>query len=228
MENTVASCIARWNIFRILSFAILLLTFGLVTISFPPWPLWMTGSVAIVGVLSGLAAVLKGDRIWARGTSLIIGLMFFISLFWRILSATVEENLAMLLLLFVLVLFSIEDLNLLSRHQKQYSKEMVAEFASSITVLQKSMEQVRKQIGRLGLIFGSCYIITIGIVYIGALLASFVPVLSDYSLYVVVVSTSLALLMIIREEQAQSSGRETPDSLVSSDDAKEYRVISNT
>jgi len=228
MENTVASCVARWNIFRILSFAILLLTFGLVTISFPPWPLWMTGSVAIVGILSGLAAVLKWDRIWARGTSLIIGLMFFICLFWRILSATVEENLAMLLLLFVLVLFSIEDLNLLSRHQKQYSKETVAEFASSITVLQKSIEQVRKQIGRLGLIFASCYIITIGIVYIGALLASFVPILSDYSLYVVVVSTSLALLMIIREEQAQSSGRETPDSLVSSDDAKEYRVISST
>jgi hypothetical protein len=228
VENTVASCVAHWNIFRILSFSILLLTIGLITISFPPWPLWITGPVALVGIFFGLTTVLKGNRIWAKSTSLIIGLIFFISLFWHILSTTVEENLAMLLLLFVLVLFSIEDLNLLCRHQKQYSKEIVAEFASSITVLQKSMEQLHKQIGRLGLILGSCYIITIGIVYIGALLASFVPVLSDTSLYVVVVSTSLALLMIIREEQAQSSARETRDSLLSSDDVKEYRVTPST
>jgi len=131
-----------------------------------------------------------------------IAVMFFISLFWHIVSTTVEENLAMLLLLFVLVLFLIEDFNLLCRHQKQYSKEMVAESTSSLTVLQKSMEQVHNQIGRLGLIIGSCYVISIGIVYMGTLLSSFVPVLSDISLYVVVVSASLALLMIIREEQA--------------------------
>jgi hypothetical protein len=202
MENAVASCVTRWNIFRVLSFAVLVLAFGLITSSFPPWPLWITSAVALLGISFALASVLKGDQIWARSTSLIIGLTFFISLFWHIVLTTVEENLAMLLLLFVLVLFSIEDLNLLCRHQKQHSKEIVAGFASSITVLQKSMEQVHNQIGRLGLILGGCYIITIGTVYMGALLASFVPVLSDTSLYVVVVSTSLALLMIMHEEKA--------------------------
>jgi len=202
MENTVDSYIAGWNIVRILSSAFLLLTFGLLTISFPPWSLWVTGLVALVGSSFALVAVLKGDRNWARSASLITGVMFFCSLLWHTLSSTLEQNLAMLLLLFVLVLFSAENLNLLCRHQKQYSKETLAELPTSVTVLQKSTEEIHKQIGRLGLILGGCYIITIGIVYVGGLLSSFAPVLSDTSLYVVVASISLALLMIIHEEQA--------------------------
>lgn len=202
MENTIDSYVAGWTIVRILSSAFLLLTFGLLTISFPLWSLRITGLVALVGIFFGLIAVLKGDRIWVRTTSLITGVMFFCSLLWHTLSSTLEQNLAMLLLLFVLVLFSAENLSLVCRYQKQYSKETIAELPTSLIVLQKSMEQIHKQIGRLGLILGGCYVITIGIVYVGGLLGSFAPVLSDTSLYVVVASISLALLMIIREEQA--------------------------
>jgi hypothetical protein len=201
MEKSVGSYVTRWNILRILSMAFLLLTFGLLMISLQPWPLWIAGLVALVGILFGLATVLTVDRIWVRSTSLIISLMFFISLFSRILSSAVEENLAVLLLLFVLVLFSVEDLNVLYRHQKQYSREAIADFASSVIPLQKSTEQIHKQIGRLGLVLGSCYVVTIGIVYMGVVLSSFVPVLSDISLHIVVVSTSLALLLITRQEQ---------------------------
>ena len=72
----------------------------------------------------------------------------------------------------------------------------------SILVLQKSIQQAARRMARVGLLFASFYLISMLALYIGTFVEGLAPVLADVSLYVVVVSVSLALLIILREPSA--------------------------
>jgi hypothetical protein len=207
MENRIDSYLARWNILRMFSLVWLLLTFALVTLSFPPWFQLIATFGSVIGLLLGLMAVLKGDWVWARNAVFVAGLMFFGAVFGKILLKTVAQDLPALLLEFLMVMYTVELLALLSKQRGLYSRDVAAlDIESSVPILRKSMEMMFEHLSRLGLIFGSCYLATIGILYIGSILASFAPALSDISLYIVVVSTSLALLLSLREEQPTNEG----------------------
>ena len=53
---------------------------------------------------------------------------------------------------------------------------------------------------RLGLIFGGCYVIALAVLFLGDVFVTALPALSDISLYIVAVSISHAMLLILRED----------------------------
>lgn len=61
-------------------------------------------------------------------------------------------------------------------------------------------QQAFRQVSRIGMLFASCYLLSIGFLYVGAWAALATSLVADISLYVVVVSVSLALLLLLRED----------------------------
>lgn len=127
--------------------------------------------------------------------------MFFILLLTDTLSRIIAESLQFRLLQFIMLLFTVEILNSVSRQHDFVGKALRPQTRPSLSVLQFSLQHSFSQLTRLGLLFSSCYVISLGILYAGSVVASVVPVLGDVSLYVVIVSIALALLIIFKEEQ---------------------------
>jgi len=123
------------------------------------------------------------------------------ALFSHGLSGSVSEKLPILLLSLVSVLFSVEILSLICRYGRLFStRHVVLLTSSSVLVLEKAMMQATTTLRRTGLVFASCYLIAVAAIYMGGLVATAVPVFTDISLYLVAVTISLALLIILREE----------------------------
>lgn len=201
METGVDACLLRWSFLRIFSVAWYLLTLVSITLLFPPHllPVGIVGS--IFGISVGAVAVLKGRWRWATISLLDGGLMLFIVLLAHSMSKAVELYLPVTLLLFVMLLFATEVFTIMVRQHYLYSKEIIQSQAGvSVSVLARSVQQAFRQVARFGLLFASFYLISMGGLYVGAYLASLTPVLADVSLYVVVVSISLALLVLLRED----------------------------
>ena len=104
-----------------------------------------------------------------------------------------------LLLAYVLILFSAEALALTRQHHPMYSKDKKGPQTYSV-MLQKSVEHMTRRTIRLASVLGGCYVITPAVLFLGDVFVTALPALSDISLYIVAVSISLALLLILRED----------------------------
>jgi len=125
--------------------------------------------------------------------------MLSVAVLIQVASRTIVQALPGLLLAYVLILFSAEALALTRQHHVMYSKDKKGSQASSV-MLQKSVEHMTRRTIRLGSIFGGCYVITLAVLFLGDVFVTALPALSDISLYIVAVSVSLALLLILRED----------------------------
>ena len=134
------------------------------------------------------AATLKGRSAWAAFSLLDALLLFFVLLISQAISGTIGQYLPITLLQFVMVLFAIE---LLTEAAASAEKE---------SLLKRSARETIRHISRACLLFASCYLVSLGILYIGAFSARPGLLLADISLYIVVVSVSLALLLLFRED----------------------------
>lgn len=199
METGVATYRIRWALLRIFSATWILLTLISITVTLPPTllPVGIIGSV--FGISTGLIAVLNGRWVWSEVSLLDGGLMFLVLLLEENMSKTVEQNLPVMLLQFVMLLFAVEVLSVVSKQHGLFSKVLI-ETEGSVSILARSIHQALRRTARLGLLFASSYFISIAILYVGAYIAPLSPILSDISFYIVIVSVSLALLIILREE----------------------------
>jgi hypothetical protein len=194
----------RLRILCLFSSSWLAFSFVIIAISFPHQFQFLVIFGELTGPLLGVAGILKGD--WALGKiALCVGsLLFLLSTLFHIVLGNLVENLPTLLLAFVALLFLVEIITLVCEQNKFSSKgAKPLDNTISIPSLNLSMNRVFSKLSRFGFIFASSYIITILLLYLGGYVASLAPVLSDISLYIVIVSAALALLLVFQEESSR-------------------------
>jgi hypothetical protein len=199
LEKSIENVTRRWDIIRSALFAIIVVTFLGLAATFSTNLILIAAFGSGWGILFGAWALLKGDWLWSRAAILIGGVMLSVAVLIQVASRTIVQALPGLLLAYVLILFSAEALALTRQHQAMYSKDKKGPQASSV-MLQKSVEHMTRKIIRLGSIFGGCYVITLAVLVLGDVFVTALPSLSDISLYIVAVSISLALLLILGED----------------------------
>ena len=159
---------------------------------------------AIIGSILGVSltayAIVRGEWKPASASLVIGGLMFFALVVDQVVSGAARDNIPILLLQFVMFLFAVEVLTGVLKQETFSASSAKPDHSVSDQVLARSSKEVQARIARLGVFFASCYVITLGLLYVGAQLRAVSPVLTDVSFYVVVVSISLALLILVREE----------------------------
>jgi len=201
VETGVEAYLLRWSCLRVFAVVWLLLSLVFITILFPPHLILLGILGSILGTCIGGMAILKGRWRWAVISLLDGSVMLFVLLLTQAMSKTVGQNLPVTLLQFVMLLFATEVFAVIFKRLDLYAKETIQSLVGvPIAVLARSNEQAFRQVARFGLLFASFYLISIAALYLGTYLASITPVLADVSLFVVVVSISLALLVLMRED----------------------------
>lgn len=180
----------------------LALGFALTTLLLPEQFLLIGLVGMVLGISFAIQGLLRGRSKWVYLSMLDLWLLFFGMLISQAISETFEQRLPLLLLQFVVLLFAVEVLGATCRLKEQSSAES-PERGQSVRgggYVSAYAQRTTNHIARVGLLFASCYVVTLVILFIGGLLASTVPLLADISVYIVVVSVSLALLLVLQEE----------------------------
>ncbi len=176
------------------------LTFAFITILLPP-SLLLVGMIgSVVGASFAIIAVLKGSMAYAQMSLLDAWIIFILLLISQAVAGTIGQFLSITVLQCVMVLFAVEVLTVSCRYRKQLSSEWTGASAWSELPLRRSAQQAARHVSRAGLLFASCYLASLGVLYAAPFTASAAPLLSDISVYIVVVSVSLALLILLRED----------------------------
>jgi hypothetical protein len=190
-----------WVLLRGLSSFWLALTALAIVSSYPPGLFSITVLGPVIVTIFSLLAVSKGNAACGRASLLAQAILFSISLISDTLMKAVSANLAILLLTFVMLLFGVEFLTLVLSHHRQISNWLEdTEFEPNALMVNKSLRDIGRKLARFGIIFAGCYVLTIGVLFVSEIAASLAPVQSDISVYVVLISISLALLIILRED----------------------------
>jgi hypothetical protein len=201
MEASLGSSIIKWRGLQAFSISWLILTSTFIALSFPTEFYFAAIIAGILVTLTGAVGVLRGNRSWSTAAPLALGSMFFILLLIDTLAGTVSEVLHFALLQFIMILFTVELLNSVSKQYDFFGKALAAQTRPSLSVLRLSLTHSFAQLTRLGLLFSSCYLISLGVLYVGSEVAAIAPVLGDVSLFIVIVSIALALLITFKEER---------------------------
>lgn len=170
---------------------------------FLPEPLLILGIIlSLSGMSFTIASVLRGRSAWAEFSILEMWALFFSLLVSQALTDTIGAYLAITLLQSVMILFA-REVSLRCCEFRQELSDVITEGSESSLVegrLYRSAQTAFKRISRAGLLFGSCYVVSLAILYVSASATLVLPLIADISLYIVVVSVSLALLLILRED----------------------------
>lgn len=200
MDETIEHITTRWNLVRSFLFVVITLSFLELAATFPTDLIPVAAFASGLGILFGGWSLLNGGgRLWARAALLSGAALLLVSVMMQIASQTILQGLPLLLLGYVMLLFSAEAFELASQHHGTHLKTFEGPQASHVMLL-KSLEHVTRRTVRLGLIFGGCYVLALTFILLGDMFVAALPALSDVSLYIVAVSISLALLLILREE----------------------------
>ena len=157
-------------------------------------------ALSLVGVGLGAAGVLRGRPRWTYLSVLTMWTTFF----WLIISqaglGSIEQYLPLTLLQSVMILFATEVATESCKLRIQVSSEAKS-ISSEVVILKPiaSGQQAFRHLSRLGLLFASSYVLSLGLLLAGGMIASAVPLFADISLYIVVASVSLSLLLLLRE-----------------------------
>jgi hypothetical protein len=201
MESSLGNLRLRWNILRAIAAAIAIATFTLTLILIPVaiWILWVLG--LIIGIAVSTIAFLKCDVTWSRITLLAQSILFTIALLSAISTGGPAEEIPILLLAFVMILGTEQALSLISNYGAQFSLSNSAPVTSfNIPTLQRSLDHLYRRLAWDGVILGAGYLLSVAIASMGSFLSPLAPALSDISVYVLVTSISLAILIVLREE----------------------------
>jgi len=198
METNVSPQIFRWRILRAFSLLWLALTLIVVTLLLPTALVLFALIVVIFSGLTGGIAVLTYNSKLSI-ISLVTAFGMFLDLLGvEITSKTVESNLPLTLLGFVMLLFAVESLTATTKRPFFEIPERGRQVP--ISLMDRFIEQSFTRTSRVAILFATCYLISMSTVYLSAYAALFQPALADVSLYVIVVSISLALLILLRED----------------------------
>jgi len=154
-----------------------------------------------VGVAFGTAGVLRGRPLWTKLSVLAMWMTFFSLVIFQAVSGSIEQYLSFTLLQSVMILFATEVATESCKLRNQVSREAKAILSEGVELKPfTSGQHAFRHVSRLGLLFASSYILSLGFLFAGGIIASAVPLLADISLYIVVVSVSLSLLLLLHEE----------------------------
>jgi hypothetical protein len=201
MERGLGNLRTRWNLLRVVAAAIAIATFAvtLATIPLAIWILWVL--VLLIGAAVSTVALVKCDVTWSRITLLAQSILFAITLLSAISTGGLAEEVPILLLAFVMILGTEQALSLIPNYGAQFSLSKSAPVTSfNMPTLQLSLDRLYRRLTWDGIIFGAAYLLSLTVASMGSLLSSVAPTLSDISVYVIVASISLAILIVLREE----------------------------
>jgi hypothetical protein len=101
-----------------------------------------------------------------------------------------------------MILFALEVLTISCEFREQLSNDfpLAGNSTGAESFPHRSARYALRAVSRLGLLFASCYVLSLAIIFLSASSAFAIPLISDISLYIIVVSVSLALLLILRED----------------------------
>lgn len=202
METSIGRYQFLWKLLRIFSIGWFLVTLATITSVFPSQLVLFAIIGFLFAALLGTITIATGNWNWALSALAVSGLLFLIAVLVQATTGVAELYLPITLLQFLMLLFEVEVLTLICKHHSLFSKGLPRpEAFASVSVLEKSAQQILGHLSRLALLFSSSYLISLGILYVGAQLSSLSFMLSDISIFVVVVSISLALLLVLREDQ---------------------------
>lgn len=128
----------------------------------------------------------------------ITGFVFFLGLLAQIVNDSLARNLPLVLLEFILLLYSFEAVPAVTRRYNLFS---AARYKSDLPqhLLERSLRETYSHLLRVATLFGAAYMIAIAVLEARRIVPS-VLVLGDLTLYVVIVPISLALILVLREE----------------------------
>jgi small-conductance mechanosensitive channel len=200
MEYSVKSIRLSWDFLRGIAGFTEFLTFAIIAAMIPPQLGVLRIPALIVGVVISALAAFKCSLMWARIALISEISFFFIPITWAVFSSA-SSVVPVLLLAFVMMMFSEHIVSLFSEYRHQFSTlvgERVLDFNSP--ALGRSLAGLYRRLARNGILYACCYVITIGVLLTGLGFSRVAPILSDVSLYILVISISLALLVVMKED----------------------------
>ena len=200
MEQNLKSIRIGWGLVRSIAGLVTFFTFLILAAIIPTQLGVLRIPALIVGIIVSALVSVKCSMMWAR-ISLISQVSLFSVPMLSSLFLRAPGVLPALILAFVMILFSDHIVGLVSKYGRQFStmdEKVILDF--NWPILGRSLNYLYRRLAVNGAVFAVCYLVTIGALLSGLDLAAFAPVLSDVSLYILVISISLALLVTMKED----------------------------
>ena len=186
----------RWALFTLGSSGLIALTIFAIVVSLPLY-IQITG--AIIGAVSVVlwgGGMFEGDFRRLRISIVLTAFLFALSLLDQIWTRIGVNAFPTQLLAFILILFNVETVPLISSHRRLHFGDNLRR---SEDLAIASWKIIRRKISSLGILFSGCYVLTITTTYIGLFFYSYAPIIGDTSIYLVAVFVLLALFITLRE-----------------------------
>ena len=201
MDQGLGRIRISWDILRVISVGQAVATFLLILIAIPTGYWAAISPIFLVGCVAAILTVALRKIVWVWLTLLLQGTLFAVGLSSAIFGANGEAYAPLLLLAFLMAIGSEHILNMTLTYSAQFSgraNRAVAEFNAHALGL--SLGHLYGRFAWDGVVFGGAFILSLVVAAMGAVGAS-VAILSDPSLYVILLSLSLAFLFLLKEEQ---------------------------
>ena len=179
------------------------IVFAFITL-FLPEPALLAGIIlSLTGLSLAIVGVLTGRSMWSQFSILETWVFFFALLVSQAFTNTIGQYLPITLLQSVMILFAHEISTVCCEFQRQFSSVVNVEggFAAMEGSLYRSSVTAFRTVSRAGLLFASCYALSIALLYVSTFAALAPPLITDISLYIVVVSVAFALLLLSPEDE---------------------------
>lgn len=186
----------RWVLFTLCSSAVIALTSLVLVVSTPLHIQIVGGIVGFVSVVVWSYGMFEGDFRRLRLSMVLTVFLFALSLLDQIWTGTVINEFPVQLLAFILILFNVEMVPLISSHRRLHFTESLSR---SESLTRASWKIIRRKLSTLGILFSGCYVLTITTIYVGLYVYSYAPIIGDTSIYLIVVFVLLALFITLRE-----------------------------
>ena len=186
----------RWTLFTLGSSTVIALTILAVVVSMPLYLQIVGGIVGSVSVVVWWYGMFEGDFRRLRISIVLTSFLFAVSLLDQIWAKTVVNAFPVQLLAFILILFNVETVPLITSHRRLHFGENLSR---SENLTRASWKIIRRKISTLVILFSGCYVLTITTIYVGFFVYSLAPILGDTSIYLIVVFVLLAFFITLRE-----------------------------
>jgi hypothetical protein len=186
----------RWIIFTLGSSALITFTLLAIVASMPLYLQIAGGIVGTVSVVVWGYGMFEGDVKRLRLSMVLTAFLFALSMLDQIWTKAVISEFPVQLLGFILILFNVETIPLISSHRRLHFGDSLSR---SENLAKVSWKIIRRKLSSLGILFSGCYVLTITAIYLGLFVYSFAPIMGDTSIYLIAVFVLLALFITLRE-----------------------------
>jgi hypothetical protein len=200
MGETIAQLRLQWNLLQIITWVLPVATSLLILETIPSgW--WMVSvPILILGAICASLAIIQWKPVWTWLVLIAQGFLFAIGLIATVTGPPNHAGIPLLILAYPMILATEHLLSTAMSYSAQFSTtgdSSVKQFnAPALTV---SLCHLYRNLGRDGIVFGVSFLLSLAIGALSAIGAT-TTVLSDPSLYAIVATISLALIVVLREE----------------------------